>query len=40
MKKFAEVMKYDECVSAFFAVKWLIIPAIISTVMITEAVSQ
>ena len=39
MKKFVEVMKY-ECVSAFFAVKGLIIPAIISAVVITEAVSQ
>ena len=39
MKNLAEVMKH-ECVSAFFAVKGLIIPAIISAVMITEAVSQ
>ena len=39
MKKFAEVKNYD-CVSAFFAVKELIIPVIISAVMIKEAVSQ
>ena len=38
MKIFAEVKHYG-CVSAFFAVKGLIIPAIISAVMITEAVS-
>ena len=38
MKSFAE-MKKHECVSAFFAVKELLIPAII-TVMIREAVCE
>ena len=38
MKSFAEIKQY-ECVSAFFAVKELLIPAII-TVMIREAVCE
>ena len=36
MKMFMN-MKKSDCVDAFFAVKGLIIPAIISVVMVTEA---
>ena len=39
MKEFASVKNYD-CVSAFFAVKELVVPAIIITVMIMEAVCE
>ena len=36
---FAETM-YHECVSAFFAVKELVIPAVIIAVLIREAVCE
>ena len=39
MKNFAEMSKY-ECVSAFFAVNELLIPAVINAVMIREAVCE